>query len=152
LRTIPVLGSIPAGSPIGIVDDSDDESVIDGLEINGFYYKLYSLVGGVEINANQNSRYFILKVNGNSMNNALPVKIENGDYVLMVKQDTAVTGDIVAAEINGEDREATLKRYSFRNGEYLLSPESLDPANAHLTYNKDFYIRGRAIAVLKRDG
>lgn len=152
LRTFPVIGSIPAGSPIGIVDDSGDEAMVDGFDINGYYYKLYSLVGGFDINANQNTRYFILKVNGTSMNNALPVKIENGDYILMVKQDTAESGDIVAAEIGGEDREATLKRYSYVNNEYKLSPESLDLANIHLTYHKDFYIRGKAIAVLKRDG
>jgi SOS-response transcriptional repressor LexA len=152
IRTFPIIGGIPAGSPIGIVDDSEDAAVIDGIEINGYYYKIYSLIEGHEINANQNSRYFILKVNGDSMNNALPVKIENGDYVLMVKQDTAETGEIVAAEINREDHEATLKRYSFKNGEYALSPESRNPANIHLAYKKDFYIRGKAIAVLKRDG
>lgn len=151
LRTLPVIGGIPAGSPIGIVDDSDDEAVVDGFEINGYYYYICSLVDQIEINFTQNSRYFILLVNGDSMNNAVPINIEDGDYVLMVKQDTAENGDIVAAEIESLDREATLKRYSYKNGEFSLSPESRNPANIHLVYKKDFYIRGKVVAVLKRD-
>ena len=148
----PVLGSIPAGSPVEFVDDSNEKAASDGFNIHGQFYKTYNLKTGSEININQNHRYFLLKVNGDSMNNAVPINIEDRDYVLVVKQDAAETGDIVAAEIKQVDREATLKRYSFKNGEYGLFPESRNPANIPLTYKKDFYILGKVVAVLKRDG
>jgi len=151
LRSFPVLGSIPAGSPIGIVDNSGEEAMINGVEINGSFYNFHSLIGSNEINVGQNKRYFILRVNGDSMNNAMPVRIEDGDYVLMVKQDSAESGDIVAAEIENDGREATLKRYYFSDGKYILKAQSRNPANDHLTFRKDFYIRGKAIAVLKHE-
>ncbi|MCB0102408.1 MAG: hypothetical protein KDD74_10215 [Anaerolineales bacterium] len=151
LKSFPVLGSIPAGSPLGIVDDSSEEAVIDGIEINGAFYNFHSLVGGSEINISQNKQYFILKVNGDSMNNTMPVHIESGDYVLMVKQDAAESGDIVAAEIENDGREATLKRYFYSDGKYILKAQSRNPQNDHLTFRKDFYIRGKALAVLKRE-
>lgn len=154
IRTYPVIGSIPAGSPIGIVDDSDEMMISDRFEINGHFYKAYNLKDGAFINLNQNQRYYLLKVSGESMNNALPVNIEDGDYVLMIKQDTAESGDIVAAEIDDKDRqaEATLKRYYRRDGRYILEPQSRNPdLRERLTFTTDFYIRGRAIAVFKRD-
>jgi len=151
LRGYSVLGCIPAGAPAEIVDDSTEESFVDRLEINSYYYRIHSVKTGMEINLTQNGQYFILRVNGDSMNKALPVNIESGDYVLVVKQNVAMSGDIVAAEINGVDVEATLKRYSFRNNEHTLTPESDNPANIHMTYKKDFSIRGVVVAVLKRD-
>jgi SOS-response transcriptional repressor LexA len=154
IRTYPVIGSIPAGSPIGIVDDTDEMMISDRFEINGHFYKAYNLKDGAFINLNQNQRYYLLKVSGESMNNALPVNIEDGDYVLMIKQDTAESGDIVAAEIDDKDRqaEATLKRYYRRDGRYILEPQSRNPdLRERLTFTTDFYIRGRAIAVFKRD-
>ena len=38
------------------------------------------------------------------------MKVKNGDYALIHKQDYAEDGDIVVAIVNG-DNEATLKRY-----------------------------------------
>jgi SOS-response transcriptional repressor LexA len=150
VRTIPILGSIPAGSPANIVDTSEETSLVDGFEIEGVFHDVYNLGIGREVNIEGRQPY-ILKVNGDSMNNALPVNIENGDYVLVAKQDTAESGSIVVAEIENIDHEATLKRYYLRNGNHILEPESRNESlNEHLTFRKDFIIRGIAIAVLKR--
>lgn len=152
LQMFSILGTIPAGSPVGIVDNSDEKTSVDGFEINGQFYTAYNLKEGTLINVNQNHRYYLLRVSGESMNNAFPVNIEDSDYVLMVKQDSAESGDIIAAEIETEDREATLKRYYQKDGKYILEPQSRNPAlKDHLTFSKDFYIRGKAIAVLKRN-
>jgi SOS-response transcriptional repressor LexA len=151
VRTFPILGSIPAGSPANIVDSSDEKSLVDGFEIEGVFHDVYNLGIGREVNIVDGRQHYILKVSGDSMNNALPVNIDNGDYVLVAKQDTAESGSIVVAEIENVDHEATLKRYYLRNGNHILEPESRNESlNEHLTFRKDFNIRGIAIAVLKR--
>ena len=153
MRIFPIIGSIPAGAPTTVVDDSDESMISDGFEINNEHYSIYNLQQDrLEINFSPSKRYYLLRVVGDSMNNATPVAVENGDYVLMVKQDDAISGEIVAAEIKNVDREATLKKYYFKNGEYILRPMSKDDRlKEHLTFKNDFVIRGVAIAVLKRD-
>ncbi|MFN8381451.1 MAG: S24 family peptidase [Anaerolineales bacterium] len=152
IQMFPIIGAIPAGSPISIVDDSEERTISDGFEINNEHYSVYKLQEKSEINFSPSKRYYLLRVSGDSMNNASPVTIENGDYVLMVKQDEAKNGEIVAADIKNVDYEATLKRYYFKNGEHILRPESKDNSlKEHLTFKNDFVIRGIAIAVLKHD-
>lgn len=152
LRIFPIIGSIPAGSPM-IVDDPDKERVaFEGLEIHGEFYSAYSLTDDFDINIVPGKTYFLLKVTGDSMNNASPVNIEDGDYVLMIQQKTAETGDIVAAEINNMDHAATLKKYFKKEKQHILRPESKNSeSQGHFTFTNDFVIRGIAIAVLKRD-
>lgn len=150
VRAIPVYGPIPAGPPAWIPPEPDDFAEINSINFNDMEYYFHSLHEGLTINLNSGRTYFFLKVKGNSMNMAKPVPIEDGDYVLMVKQDAAMPGDIVAVEIIGVDEVATLKRYRFRDGQYRLEPETDDPALAeHISITKDFYIRGIALAVLK---
>jgi len=151
VRLFPVFGSIPAGAPANIVDVSDDKTFTDGFEIDGIFYDVYNLGSGTEINTVQGRHFYLLWVVGDSMNNALPVNIEDGDYVLIVKQDTAESGFIVVAEIENIDRFATLKKYYVRDKGGILEPKSRDESlKEHLTFRKDFNIRGIAIAVLKR--
>jgi hypothetical protein len=151
VRMFPIFGSIPAGAPANMVDASDEKTLVDGFEIEGVFHDVYNLGIGTEVNIVQGRQHYFLKVNGDSMNNALPVNIEHGDYVLVSKQDTAESGSIVVAEIENIDYEATLKRYYLRNGNHILEPESRNESlNEHLTFRKDFNIRGIAIAVLKR--
>lgn len=153
MQIFPIIGSIRAGSPAAVVDDSSESTISDGFEINNEYYSIYNLQQDIlEINFSQSKRYYLLRVTGDSMNSASPVAIESGDYVLMVKQDEAKSGEIVAADIKNVDHEATLKRYYSKNGEHILRPESKDNSlKEHLTFINDFVIRGIAIAVLKRD-
>lgn len=87
--------------------------------------------------------YFYLKVSGESMN----LKIHNGDYALIHKQDYADDGDIIVAIVNGDD-EATLKRYKHINESTIaLEPMSTFPMEPIYINLKDtnFKIIGKAI-------
>ena len=76
------------------------------------------------------------------------LKVQNGDYALIHKQDYAEDGDIVVAIVNG-DNEATLKRYKKLNDQFvLLEPMSTDPSIEAITVdlkNTNFKIIGKAI-------
>lgn len=83
---IRVFGRVPAGVPVEAIED-----VIDEIEIS-------------EKMANDGHEYLALLVTGESM---LPI-YQDGDIVIIRKQETANTGDDVVAYVNGYD--ATLKR------------------------------------------
>ena len=87
--------------------------------------------------------YFILNASGNSMVNA---GIEDGDMVLIKRQDYANPGDIVVALIEDE---ATLKRFyrDDENRRVILHPEN--------DYMEDIYVKqciiqGVAVFVFKK--
>lgn len=96
---IPLLGRIAAGQPIEAIEDAS-------------YLDLAAFFIGPD-------RY-ALRVTGESM---IDVGILDGDTVILRKQNTANTGDIVVALIDGQ--EATLKRLGHsRNGVVELMPEN----------------------------
>jgi len=96
---IPLLGRIAAGLPIEAIEDQR-------------FLDLAGLFAGPE-------RY-ALRVSGDSM---MDVGILDGDTVILRKQRTARTGDIVVALIDGQ--EATLKRLGkVRDGMVELIPEN----------------------------
>ncbi len=101
-RRIPVLGRIPAGTPLEAVTDVVDEVELDSRLADTGY------------------DYFGLLVTGDSM---FP-EYRDGDYVVVRAQSTAETGDDVVAYINGSD--ATLKRITVLDDGILLRP--LNPA------------------------
>lgn len=125
---IPVVGKIAAGQPILA------EEYIEG------YLPVDPNIYGITTPED----YFYLKVAGQSMN----LKVKNGDYALVHKQDYAENGDIVVAIVNG-DEEATLKKFKKLNEQFvLLEPMSSDPTIEAITVNlKDtnFKIIGKAI-------
>ena len=82
---IPVLGTIPAGIPIEAI-----EEILDYEEIP---QKMA-----------QSGEYFGLKVKGDSMS----PRIQNGDIVIVRRQNDAESGDICVVMVNGFD--ATLKQ------------------------------------------
>ena len=82
---IPVLGIIPAGIPIEAIED-----IIDYEEIPQEMAKT--------------GEFFGLKVKGDSM----APRIQNGDVVIVRKQDDCETGDVCVVMVNGFD--ATLKQ------------------------------------------
>jgi repressor LexA len=61
---------------------------------------------------------FLLEVEGNSM---IDAHILPGDYIIVKQQDTADSGDIVAALL-GDD--ATVKRLEKKSGKIRLIPEN----------------------------
>ena len=84
---------------------------------------------------------FILKVQGESMINA---GINDGDYIIVSKQSTALNGQIVVAMIDGE---ATVKRF-YKEKDYIrLQPENdnMDPIIA-----KDVQIIGKVIGLFRK--
>lgn len=127
LFNIPVLGKIAAGQPILAEEYLEGYLPVDP--------NIYGMTTPDD--------YFYLKVSGESMN----LKVHNGDYALIHKQDTAEDGDIVVAIVNGDD-EATLKKYKRISEETIaLEPMStlpMEPIYVNLK-ETNFKIIGKAI-------
>lgn len=125
---VPIIGKITAGQPILTYENIEGYLPVDP--------NIYGLSTSDEL--------FYLRVSGQSMN----LKIKNGDYALIRKQDYAEDGDIIAAIVNGDD-EATLKRYKKLTDRFvLLEPMSTDPSIESITVdlkNTNFKIIGKAI-------
>lgn len=82
---IPVLGSIPAGIPLDMIEDIEgEEEITEQMAASG--------------------KYFGLRIKGDSME----PRIRNGDIVIVRQQDDAESGDTVICAVNGY--EATCKR------------------------------------------
>lgn len=105
---IPILGVVTAGIPITATEN---------------------IIGYEEIPAQlaRSGDFFGLKIRGESMS---PV-ILNGDIVIVRKQSTANTGDIVIALVNGED--ATCKKLIKRQDGIVL--KSLNEEYGNFTYS-----------------
>ena len=126
-REIPILGKIAAGVPIFAVENREDVIPVRP-----------------EWLAAKGGDVFALRVRGDSM---IQAHIADGDLVLVRKQDSATTGDIVAAMI---DQEATVKRFATEGGAVVLKPEHptmkpivVDPQRA------DFRILGKVIGLIR---
>lgn len=93
---IPVLGNVAAGVPIEAIEDVIDyEEISEELAHTG--------------------DFFALKIKGDSME----PEIKNGDIVIVKSQESADSGDIVIALVNGDD--ATCKRLvRYRDGIRLM--------------------------------
>ena len=89
-----------------------------------------------------NGEFFILRANGESM---IDAGIDDGDLVIIRKQETAEEGDIIVALINDE---ATLKRFYRDKKKRKIR---LHPENAKLEdmYFDNIAIQGVAIKVIK---
>ena len=127
-HSVPIVGKIAAGQPILA------EEYLEG------YLPVEPNIYGLSVSDD----LFYLRVSGQSMN----MRVKNGDYALIHKQEYAENGDIVVAIVNGDD-EATLKRYKKLNEQFvLLEPMSTDPTIEPITVDlKDtkFQIIGKAI-------
>lgn len=108
---IPVLGTIPAGIPIEMIED-----VIDYEDIPSDW-----LLGG--------KQYFALKVKGDSMS---PDYLD-GDVVIVRKQATCENGDECIVAVNGFD--ATFKKVIKKESGIILQP--LNPNYEPLIYSNE---------------
>lgn len=97
-KTIPVLGQIPAGIPIEAIED-----VLDYEDLS-------------EQEAADDFEYFGLRIKGNSM---YP-EYQDGDTIIVRRQDTAETGDDAVVMVNGYD--ATFKRIKRSADGIILMP------------------------------
>lgn len=124
LSYIPVYNEIAAGNPILINDLLADNYLLPKSWIRG------------------SSNIFMLKIKGDSMINK---NINDGDYVLINKQNFASIGDIVAVDIEGE---ATLKTYKIKDNKISLMPEN-DKYEPIILDENEFNIIGVAVGLIK---
>ncbi|MCL6451257.1 MAG: transcriptional repressor LexA [Acetobacteraceae bacterium] len=119
---VPLVGRIAAGQPILAVENIDDTFPLP-----------WDFVRGENV--------FLLEVKGDSMAGA---GILDGDLVLVRQQQTAESGDIVAALVEDE---ATVKRFFREPGRVRLQPEN---PRFQPIYARDVRILGRVIGLIRR--
>lgn len=120
---IPIIGSIPCGSP-----DYEEENIEE-------YVSLPTAIFG-------RGDFFILRASGQSM---VEAGIDDGDLVVVRKQQNANEGDIVVALVENQN---TLKRY-YRDDEkrkIILHPENRRMKDIIVD---ECYIQGVACHVIK---
>jgi repressor LexA len=122
---VPLIGRIAAGVPI--------EAIENGATHLGVPSSMLSASG----------EYYALEVKGDSM---IEAGIFEGDIVVVRRQETADTGDIVVALI--EDHEATLKRLRRKGGAIAL--EAANPAYETRLYRADqVRIQGKMVGLIR---
>ena len=122
---VPVMGRIAAGVPISAIQNNTHSIAVPP-----------EMLGSGE--------HFALEVRGDSM---IEAGIFDGDTVIVKKQDTANTGDIVVALI--DDEEATLKRLRRKGASIAL--EAANPAYETRIFGPDrVRIQGRLTALLRK--
>ncbi len=97
--TVPLIGTVTAGTPIFAVENFE-----------GYY--------PIPQDFSTDSELFMLKVKGDSMINA---GILDGDKIIVKKQETAENGEIVVCLI---DDSATVKRFYKKENKIVLHPEN----------------------------
>ena len=124
-NTVPLIGRIAAGLPISAIQqDNGYVNAPDGLS--------------------DSDEHFALEVQGDSM---IDAGILEGDIVICRRSDTAATGDIVVALIDGE--EATLKRLRKKGESVAL--EAANPAYETRIFGPDrVEVQGRLVALVRR--
>ena len=120
---LPLLGLIAAGYPLEVFENTEY------IDVPLQYIK---------------PENYVLKVNGNSM---IDDQIQNGDYIIVKKTDTAVNGDTVVALVNNE---ATLKRYYMKKKKVELHPQNPNFAIIHVNSSDTFQINGIVLAVFRK--
>lgn len=117
-KKVPVVGRISAGLPILATENIEGYEFAPSSQIKEGY------------------TYFYLRVQGDSMN----LKFNEGDIVLVQKQDDLENNEIGVILVNGFD--ATVKKYRKENGLVILEPMSTNPENTVQIYNpKDISIK-----------
>jgi repressor LexA len=88
-----------------------------------------------------------VRVRGNSMIDAL---VNDGDTVVMKKQDTARNGELVAVRLKKDPTSigVTLKRFFRRNGHVWLQPEN-PMLDARQYKSTDVEIQGKVLCVIR---
>jgi tetratricopeptide (TPR) repeat protein len=151
LEALPVLAEIPAGPWKQTRGDRNiiGQVTIPQVLINSEPHYVKNLRGGHIISLASIEKHVVIKITGDSMNAAQPTPIEDGDYVLLRRQNTAQAGDIVVAKIFDQATSGpltTIKRFLI-DGHPLLKAESTDPKYGKL--DDEFKIDGLAVAVFK---
>lgn len=134
LVKLPLAGSIVAGEPIEVGNDSFttfDED--DAVEI------------AISMLPKRHDDLYALRVSGDSMIDAM---VNDGDIVIMRMQETANEGDMVAAWLVN-DGTTTLKHFHREGKQIRLQPanRTMDPIYASA---EDVQIQGRVVMVIRQ--
>lgn len=133
-RKVSMAGRIAAGEPISLPDDvghyTDDDDIID--------------VPAMLLNGYDESEVYALKVYGDSMIDAM---IQDGDIVILRKQQTANNGDMVAAWLP-DNNETTLKHFYKEDNKIRLQPAhpTMSPIYVHPS---NCEIKGKVLSVIR---
>ena len=124
-RELPILGKIAAGTPIEAIQQERDRIPVPE-----------TILGAGED--------FVLEISGDSMINA---GILDGDFVVIRRTDSASSGDIVVALVDGE--EATLKRLRKKGASIAL--EAANPAYETRIFGPDrVSVQGKLVGLIRR--
>jgi repressor LexA len=123
--SVPVMGRIAAGTPI------------EAIQTHSHTISVPPEMLGV-------GEHYALEVRGDSM---IEAGIFDGDTVLIRKQDSAATGEIIVALV--DDEEATLKRLRRRGNSVAL--EAANPAYETRIFGPDrVKVQGRLVGLLRK--
>ncbi len=134
LRQVALVGRIAAGEPISLPED-----IAHHIEEDDYISLPPHLLSSYD-----ESEVFALSVRGDSM---IDASIQDGDIVILRRQNTAENGDMVAAWLH-EESETTLKRFYHQGDRIRLQPANpayqpieVMPANCE--------VKGKVLSVLR---
>ena len=134
LQQVALVGRIAAGEPLSLPDD-----IAHHIEEDDYISLPPQLLGSYD-----ESDVFALSVRGDSM---IDASIQDGDIVILHRQNTAQNGDMVAAWLH-EESETTLKHFYHQGDRIRLQPanSAYDPIEV-LPANCE--IKGKVLSVLR---
>jgi repressor LexA len=131
-RPVPVLGRVAAGAPLLAEENREGELPLATSALPN---------GGEDV--------FALRVRGDSM---IDAHICDGDLVVVRRQDSATSNDIVVAMIASDatgEGEVTVKRYVRDGSRVLLKPENPTMTPMVVDPRRDLRILGKVIGLLR---
>jgi repressor LexA len=132
ILTIPVIGQIAAGLPIPVPGDLHDAESAETVELSG------------DLIRDTGRDLFALRVKGHSMIDAL---INDGDIVVLRRQETCENGETVAVWLR-EEKETTLKKLYFEGERVRLQPANV---NMEPIYSRadNVAVQGKLVTVVR---
>ncbi|OYX34181.1 MAG: repressor LexA [Brevundimonas subvibrioides] len=124
-RELVLVGKIAAGAPIAALQGD-----------NGRYSVPEAMLGAGE--------HYMLEIEGDSM---IEAGILDGDLVVIKKSDTASSGEIVVALVEGE--EATLKRLRKKGGSIALEPANRN-YETRIFGPDQIEVQGKLVGLIRR--
>ena len=123
---IPLLGTIAAGEPIEVIERSRETIAIPKSRLPS------------------SSEVYALRVQGDSM---IDEGVNDGDTILINRQNTAENGDRVVALVNGN--EATLKTFYKEKGQIRLQPANKNYKPIIIKSGQQFALQGVLLDILR---
>jgi repressor LexA len=130
--SIPVIGQIAAGLPIPVPGDLEGSELAEMIDLSG------------DLVPDHGRDLFALRVKGLSMIDAL---INDGDIVLLRRQETCENGETVAVWLK-DQKETTLKRFYHEGDRVRLQPANT-PMDPIYTAPENIEIQGKLVTVVR---